>query len=145
MTFLLAIGALYFTKCKHLTGPRHIDFNFRYFNNLGMRLTDSPGMRLTDSPGMRVTDSPGMRVTDSPGMRLTDSPGMRQLTIDNANIYEVYGRMCSDSTPSLVYGLTSMVAAVTIESMGETPPCTGKDLQNWSGPLPPLSTLVGRH
>jgi len=35
---------------------------------------------------------------------------------------EVYGRMRSDSTPSLVYGLTSAVAAVTIESMGVTPP-----------------------
>ena len=32
--------------------------------------------------------------------------------------------MRSDSTPSLVYGLTSMVAVVTIESMGVTPPCT---------------------
>ena len=35
---------------------------------------------------------------------------------------EVYGRMRSDSTPSLVYRLTSAVAAVTIESMGVTPP-----------------------
>jgi len=30
---------------------------------------------------------------------------------------EVYGRMHSDSIPSLVYGLTSAVAAVTMESM----------------------------
>ena len=35
---------------------------------------------------------------------------------------EVYGRMRSDSTPSRVYGLTSAVAVVTIESMGMTPP-----------------------
>ena len=34
--------------------------------------------------------------------------------------------MRSDSTPSLVYGLTSAVAAVTIESMGVTPPCRGR-------------------
>jgi len=34
---------------------------------------------------------------------------------------EVYGRMSSDSTPSLVYGLTSAVTAVTIESMGAPP------------------------
>jgi len=39
---------------------------------------------------------------------------------------EVYGRMHSDSTPSLVYGLTSMVAVVTIESMGVTPPVHGR-------------------
>ena len=35
---------------------------------------------------------------------------------------EVYGRMHNDSTPSLVYRLTSAVAAVTIGSMGVTPP-----------------------
>ena len=36
---------------------------------------------------------------------------------------EVYRRMHCDFTPSLVYGLASVVAAVTIESMGVTPPC----------------------
>jgi len=35
---------------------------------------------------------------------------------------EVYRRMHSDSTPSLVYGLTSTIAAVTIGSMGVHPP-----------------------
>ena len=34
----------------------------------------------------------------------------------------IYGRMRGDSPLSLVYRLTSAVAAVTIESMGETPP-----------------------
>jgi len=40
-------------------------------------------------------------------------------TVDYAHIY---GRMHSDSTPSLIYGLTSAVTAVTIESVGVTPP-----------------------
>jgi len=37
---------------------------------------------------------------------------------------EVYRKVHSDSILSLVYGLTSEVAAVTIKSMGVTPPCT---------------------
>ena len=45
------------------------------------------------------------------------------LTVDYIHIYiEVYGRMLSDATPSLVHWLTSTVADVTSESMGVTPP-----------------------
>jgi len=49
-----------------------------------------------------------------------DCVEFQPLTIDYVH---VYGRMHSDSTPSLVYGLTSIVAALTIESTGVTPPC----------------------
>jgi len=45
------------------------------------------------------------------------------LTIDYTHIY---GRMCSDSTPLLVYGVKMCVTAVTIKSAGGVTPidCT---------------------
>jgi len=48
--------------------------------------------------------------------------------------------MRSDSTPSLVYGLTSAVAVVTIESMGVTSPCDKHwgekaGMEAWGGDL----------
>jgi len=45
-----------------------------------------------------------------------DCVEFQPLTVDYAHI--VYRRMRSNSTPSLVYGLTSMVAAVTIKDVG---------------------------
>ena len=55
------------------------------------------------------------------GALAVDCVEFQPLTVGYVHIY---GKMHSDSTPSLVhaYGLTSTVTAVTIESIGVTPP-----------------------